>query len=301
MGNWRHFDESSELSLVLQDCASPAGGERHRPYSPDAYPTRPAPDRSRGVIAYAELSRVVEAEILPRLMLAHRVADRGAPCPSPRRPTPDQIARFSALLLSNDDDAATHVLGLLDDGLSLDALLLDLLAPAARHLGELWEADECDFVDVTVALGRLQAIARELCRRLEAGPMPREERRILLVPCPGETHLFGLSLAASFFRETGWHVSLGANRSVGDTLALAATDWFEVIGLSLSCEVHMPALTETVRALRAASRNRGVRILVGGPHFARMPGDGPRVGADAAAADGRSAPAIAESLLELRA
>lgn len=301
MGDWRHFSEPAELTLALQDCATSPGGDPSRGFSPSDLPPRPDPDRSRNAIAYAELSRVVEAEILPRLMLAHRVAARATPAAETRRPTVDQIARFSGLLLSNDDDATSHVIALLDEGLTLDTLLLDLLAPAARHLGELWEADECDFVDVTVALGRLQAIARELCTRLETGAVPEQGRSILLMPCPGETHLFGLSLAASFFREAGWDVSLGANRSVAELVDLVRGEWFEVIGLSLSCEVHIAAMTEAVRALRTASRNRGVRVLVGGPYFARMPGDGPRVGADAAAADGRSAPAIAESLLELRA
>lgn len=300
MGDWRHFDEPSELTLALQDCAASGDGDRHRAYAASDLPRRPARDRSRSAIAYEELSRVVEAEILPRLMLAHRTAAR-APTAAARHPTPAQIARFSSLLLSNDADATSDVIALLGDGLALDALLLDLLAPAARHLGELWEADECDFVDVTVALGRLQSIARELCTRFETGSIPQPGRSILLMPCPGETHLFGLSLAASFFREAGWDVSLGANRTMGELVDLVRTEWFEVVGLSLSCEVHIPAMADAVRTLRYASRNRGVRILVGGPYFTRLPGDGHRVGADAAAADGRSAPAIAEGLLELRA
>ena len=47
-------------------------------------------------------------------------------------------------------------------GASVETLYLDLLAPTARHLGDLWDADVCDFTEVTVGLGRLQQVLHEL-------------------------------------------------------------------------------------------------------------------------------------------
>lgn len=291
LGAWRHFGERFELAPTPQECGA----------VPDSYAAVPLPPPAAYSVT-ADLGCVIEGEILPRLMLAHRDKPRPTRLPVAHRPTPDQIARFSALLLDpREADVTAHVLGLLDEGLSLESLLLELLAPAARHLGELWESDDCDFVDVTMAVGRLQAIARTLCARLEDEAGPSTGRTILLLPCPGETHTFCLAIVASFFREAGWQVTTTGVDAGLNLVDLVQVEWFDVIGFTLSCEVLLPALTEAVRDLRKASCNRGLRVIVGGPHFLRRPDHVHLVGADATAGDGRIAPDVAESLLEKRA
>ena len=241
----------------------------------------------------AALARLVEAEILPRLMLAHRAAPRRPARP----PSPDEIERFSVLLLAPGPvDPDAQVDALLDGGLPLESLLLDLLAPAARHLGALWEEDACDFLAVTEGLGRLQAVTRRLCARLENGGLS-VDRRILLMPCPGETHAYGLSIVASFFREAGWEVTLLGGTGV-DAADLLRGGWFDAVGLSLSSDVHLSALQAALPALRHASRNPALAVLVGGPWFARTGAGAGAVGADACAVDARSGPGLAEALLD---
>jgi MerR family transcriptional regulator, light-induced transcriptional regulator len=243
--------------------------------------------------ASSALARLVEAEILPRLMLAHRAAPRR----SARPPSPDEIARVSALLLGPGPvDLDGQVDALLDGGLPLESLLLDLLAPAARHLGVLWEEDCCDFLTVTEGLGRLQAVTRRLCARLEGGGLS-VDRRILLMPCPGETHVYGLSIVASFFREQGWDATV-LGRAEADPEDVLGAGWYDAVGLSLSCDVLLPALKAAVPALRRASRNPNLAVIVGGPWFARTGATAEAVGADACAADARSAPGLAEALLD---
>jgi len=301
MGDCRQSDESLDIAAVLREFGGLIEGrERFAPAADLPCQWSPAP-RSAPTDAPERdtLARIVEAEILPRLMLAHRDPPPPVRLPVAHRPMPEQVARFCTLLLAPDDgDVTPHVLALLDDGLSLDGLMLDLLAPSARHLGALWEEDECDFVDVTLALGRLQAVARQMCARLETGGPAAGALRVLLVPGPGETHLFGLSLVASFFREAGWDTTIATSEQ---SLGLARAEWFDVIGLSLSCDVYVGACADAVRVLRGLSRNRAVRVMAGGPIFERDPDALRRVGADATAPDGLHAPAIAESLLEMRA
>lgn len=294
MGDWRHFGERLEASLPSGGCG-PAGDGlaafRDVPLAwPDPY--RHVPDA---------LARIVEAEILPRLMLAHRPVVR-RPAQGDRAPSPDEIAAFSALLLAPGPvDLDAQVNALREGGLPLARLLLDLLAPAARHLGALWEEDACDFMAVTEGLGRLQAISRRLCAQLENEAVPANGRSVLLLPCPGETHLLGLSIVASFFREAGWDVTTAVPGPELDPLDLVRADWFDVVGLSLSCDVLLPSLATRVAEVRRASRNPAVRILVGGPYFARTGGEAGIVGADACAPDGCLAPAAAEASLDRQA
>ncbi|MDR7036335.1 methanogenic corrinoid protein MtbC1 [Methylobacterium sp. BE186] len=248
---------------------------------------------------------MVEAEIIPRLMLAH-APSASSPRPFPRggrKPTPAEIATFSDLVLAPPgEEVEDRIEALIADGLSLESLLLDLLAPTARHLGYLWEEDICDFADLTVAMGRLQRIMHDLSLRYAAETFdPLRGRNILLCPCPGETHIFGLSILERFFRDAGWDVVGTALDATADPLGRAADEWFDVVGFSLHCEVHLPKLTEAVHNIRRRSHNPGVRVLVGGAIFVDNPGLAKLVGADATAADARSAVAIAESLLDLQA
>ncbi|MCJ2034271.1 B12-binding domain-containing protein [Methylobacterium sp. J-068] len=216
-------------------------------------------------------------------------------------PDAEQVAAFTDLMLAPaGDDLDARIAALLASGLATDSLLLDLLAPTARHLGTLWEEDLCDFVEVTRAMGRLQRIMREVVHRFGVEPVePREGRRILLLPCPGEAHSFGLTVVERFFREAGWDVTCTASEPSHDTLARVRNDWFDVVGLSLACDVLMSRMTETVAALRRDSRNPALRVMVGGPAFTANPEGCRQVGADAAASDARQALCIAESLLDL--
>ncbi|MBE7244059.1 MAG: cobalamin B12-binding domain-containing protein [Actinomycetospora chiangmaiensis] len=294
MGDWRHFGERLEYGTASAGCAPL--GEAHPAFRDPPLAWSESP-RARP----ETLARIVEAEILPRLMLAHRPAiSRRAT--TERAPSPQEIADFSTLLLAPgpvDIDVAVDALR--DGGLPLARLLLDLLAPAARHLGALWEEDACDFLAVTEALGRLQAVSRRLCAEMESESVSANGRSVLLLPCPGETHRFGLSIVASFFREAGWDVTTAVPGPDLDPLDLVRADWFDVVGLSLSCDVLMPALAATVADLRRASRNPGLRVLVGGPYFARHGGEAGIFGADACAPDAYLAPAAAEALLDRQA
>ncbi|MBX9931797.1 MAG: cobalamin B12-binding domain-containing protein [Methylobacterium sp.] len=236
------------------------------------------------------------------MMLAHR-ASQSPEMPRSATPTPDEIAAFADLLLSPEgDDTDGRIAHLLAGGLSVDSLLLDLLAPSARHLGLLWEEDLCDFTELTIAMGRLQRISYGLSSRFggeEDGGW--DGRSLLLLTCPGETHSFGVTLLDRFFRKAGWDTVCATEASGVDPVSLVRTEWFDVVGLSLACETLLPVLAETIEALRGASRNPDLHIMVGGPIFLDHPEYVFRVGADATARDARQAIAIAQRLLDLRA
>jgi methanogenic corrinoid protein MtbC1 len=248
-----------------------------------------------------DLARLVEAEIIPRLMIVHRPESHAAI--GIILPSPEQIETFSTLMLAPaEDEVEARIAALIDKGLTPESLLLDLLAPTARHLGVLWEEDLCDFTEVTVAMGRLQRIMHEVTRRFGGEtPQHRHGRSILLLPCPGEQHSFGLAVVEQFFRDAGWDVTSTVRDPGGDPLARVRTTWFDVIGLSLACEALLPTLVNVVAGLRRHSQNRAVRVMVGGPVFTADPDSCKCVGADATAGDARHAISTAESLLDLPA
>ncbi|MGH1575106.1 cobalamin B12-binding domain-containing protein [Methylobacterium sp. P31] len=243
------------------------------------------------------LARVIEGEILPRLRLLRRPP--GQARNATRQPTASEKERLHALLLAPGPvDLGTEVAALLGGDMALETVLLDLLVPAARHLGAIWEEDLCDFMAATEGLGRLQTLTHHMCVGLEEDAR-RAERSILLMPCPGETHLYGLSVVASFFRRAGWDATI-LNWTEPDAAHLLREGWFDAVGLSLACDVHLPVMRDTVSALRCASRNPALAVIVGGPWFARHEADARAVDADAYMADAQAAPSLVKALLDAR-
>lgn len=249
----------------------------------------------------AQLARTIEEEIIPRLMLAHRAPAEpvSAPPTAAHTISAEDVRHFAKLVLSHEEDVAFGTIQMLRErGVSVDKLYLDLLAPTARYLGELWEEDLCNFTDVTVGLGRLQRVLRELSPALGRGvEHPAQGRRVLLLPSPGEQHTFGLVMVAEFFRRSGWDVTGGAWAAGTDAAALVSAEWFDVLGFSLGAEVHLRALASSIEAVRHATCNRDLKILVGGPLFGVHPEFVGQVGADGMTIDGREAPLLAETLI----
>jgi methanogenic corrinoid protein MtbC1 len=248
----------------------------------------------------ARLVRTIEGEIVPRLVLARRVgkvadSHQGA-CGS--APDATDVKELVRLLLAHDAAVASaYVETVRQRGAALDVVCLELLAPAARELGLLWEEDECDFMQVTVGLCRLHQLLRELSAEFRCDtPETGLDRRILLAPCPGEQHTFGLSLVAQFLTRAGWDVWHEFPGSSAEILELVRGNWFAVVGLSLGSDLRLEAMAAMIRSIRHASRNRAVGVMVGGPLLLARPELVALVGADATAADGPQAVLRAESI-----
>lgn len=251
------------------------------------------------------LTQTIEQEIVPRLVLA-RSAGTARPVAPPAGTAPvsaEEVEELARLSTGRDPSAANRlVAAVLARGTPIETLYLELLAPAARRLGEQWSDDQCDFTQVTMGLWCLHELLRQTGNDLP-DPAGRRagDRSILLVPVPGEQHTFGLAMVASFFRRAGWSVWSEPLACSNDLVGIVRSEWFAVVGFSLSCATRMEALATNIRRVRRASRNPAVGILVGGPVFQERPELVVMAGADATAFDGRQAILQAESLVAMRA
>jgi methylmalonyl-CoA mutase cobalamin-binding subunit len=175
--------------------------------------------------------------------------------------------------------------------------MLDLLPAVARLFGQRWVSDESDFTSVTIALGHLQQLRRDIGGLPGIGLMPAgAPRRALLAPAPGEQHNFGVMIVDHFLHQAGWDVRTLSVCSLEEIVNLVARDSYEIVGLSISCDAYLLPLEKAVATLRRASKNRDVGIVVGGRLFVDRPELALLIGADAAALDGRDAVRQAERL-----
>jgi MerR family transcriptional regulator, light-induced transcriptional regulator len=249
----------------------------------------------------AHLARTIETDVIPRLVQAHRApAANSAPSSlNGSVPSAAELQSFVQQIISdNEEQVADTLTALRARGVSVEALYLHLFGPTARRLGEMWEDDACDFSTVTIALGRLQRLLRELSPAFGSEvDHPPNGRRALFVQPRDEQHSFGLSMVAEFFRRDGWDVIGGIGGAVADPAAIVRSEWVDVVGFSVGTDVRFAWLKETIAAVRAASRNPGLHVLVGGPPFAARPERVSEVGSDGTAQDGKDAPRVAEVLL----
>lgn len=250
------------------------------------------------------LAQAVEYQIIPRLMLAHRQSHECAYTPEHAFAaiSPQDVLEFTQLVLRGDDEEVQgRVNGFRELGVPVQSLFLDLFAPVARHLGDLWDQDLCEFTDVTLALGRLQRLLRDNTDLHQQPAKLREDGqafRIMLLPCPGEQHTFGLSLVAELFHSAGWDVSTDFSSDPQlNAQTLAQKDWYDVMGFSLGSETNLHRLSQIMQNVRKSSMNRRISIIVGGPLFVAHPEYADQICADAIITNGKDAPELAAQLV----
>ena len=247
------------------------------------------------------LAETIEVEIIPRLMLAHRAGPSRSEGSATRTLRPDlhteDVEEFTRLILLSGDLARQFVTDLVSHKVRPETIFLDLLAPCARRLGDLWKEDICDFCQVTLGLGHLHAMLRDFGYSYSGSTFPSAEgRRALLTAAPGEQHTFGISMVSEFLTRAGWDISGSPTLSREELVRLVRQESFALVGLSLSAERNLDNLESCIEAIRRNSRHDNCVVMVGGPYFVDHPEVAEQVGADSTAWDAQDAAARAEDL-----
>lgn len=234
------------------------------------------------------IAALVCDDIVPRLAQLHAAA----------HPTAQDIAHLAWLVIASDGQEATdYVRQLRNGGITVDCLFEELLEPAARRLGELWDEDEVDFVDVTLGVGRLQALLSVFNSTHEIAPAGNL-RSVLMLTVPGEQHSFGIAMVERFLDAGGWTVTTGHEASPGRLGEMVRRQWFAVAGLTLTARHEIPAAQQAIRAIRSQSLNPAIGIMAGGPLFCREPDLAAAIGADGTATSAVGAVLLAQKLLD---
>jgi methanogenic corrinoid protein MtbC1 len=245
------------------------------------------------------LARLIEGEIIPRLLMAHQPAKMSRIGPAPGRITQAEVSQFAHLAVVEDlHSLIEHVNAFVVRGVRVEQIYFDLLSPAAKLLGFMWEQDACSFTDVTVALCRLQQIVYEVSENAGEAPATAPHRNALFAMTPGDQHSFGMVLVSEFFRQSGWRTTTAPNASLAELERTVSSERFDLIGFSMSDAQWLERLPGVIVALRQASLHPGVRIMVGGRVFSEQPALFAIVGADATAEDARLAAQMAVKLVD---
>lgn len=244
----------------------------------------------------SQLGKTIENELIPRLMLAFDSRQTDLDPARVRASLADHVPEFVQLLIEQDAYvAARYVEVLRSDGYPLANLYLDLLGPAARRLGDMWEEDTCSFADVTIGVCRMHQVLLEFTRCFDAtASSGKDSRNALVAPVPGEQHTFGLFMVMEFLRRDGWNCYSGTPATRKEFLALARAHDFELIGLSVSADRHVDDARRLIADLK---RSSAAKIVVGGGSILDNPELAKELGADGMASDGREAVQVIDALV----
>ncbi|RUP00585.1 response regulator [Hyphomicrobium sp.] len=122
----------------------------------------------------AQLTRTIECEIIPRLLLAHGCSAQMGQniAPIGAEEARDEVAELVQLVLASEMTvAASYVESKRIQGATLETLFQALIVPAARLIGDMWKADICSFHEFSEALSRLQVMLAELTPATEKGTL----------------------------------------------------------------------------------------------------------------------------------
>jgi MerR family transcriptional regulator, light-induced transcriptional regulator len=212
------------------------------------------------------------------------------------------VEEFTQLSLTADaHELLDFVDRCLESGSSVETIYVELLAPAARKLGEYWEEDSEDFVGVTMGLWRIQEILRELTLRIPPKSRPGHgQRSALFSSMPGEQHSFGTLMISECFQRAGWDTDVLIEPTQSELTAKFAKQHYDLIGLTVSCDCSKGALSSLVNTIKAVSVNPHIRIMIGGRVVNEQPSLVVDSGADATAKDACAAVELADHLVPVR-
>lgn len=167
-------------------------------------------DDSKGVQRLANLRgdckdsllTVIDEQIIPRLLNVQKFFTTNAvPQMDETSGTGlPEVEAFSQHCLSGDGLKAHQIVDALTDrGMTQERIFMELITPAARRLGVLWEQDLCDFTQVTCGLAMMHQVIYRLGYQSPAGQSEAgTSERIMLACAPGSQHFLGLTIVADF-------------------------------------------------------------------------------------------------------
>lgn len=168
-------------------------------------------------------------------------------------------------------------------------IYLQVLQPALREIGRLWQQNEISVADEHLATAITQAAMARLYEQVFTWQYGTGHT--LIAACADvERHEIGLRMLCDLLELEGWETTyLGATVPVESLVSMVRKRRPTAVALSVALVPHLPRLRTMIQAIREAMRDAQPVIVVGGRPFLDDPQLATRLGADFTAPDASAA------------
>ena len=178
----------------------------------------------------------------------------------------DQANEF-VTLITRDGPQKTEpfIAELLNIGVSVDTIVLDLIPRIARKLGDQWVSDSLSFTEVTIATGRLQKLIYGLDHLFqETRTHAPTAHSIFVSASPGSHHTLGPLILSNYFTWAGWNVHSESTPTQEGIQARVANQKLTAIAISVADYDQLDQLPKLIQSIRNKSLNPAIIVLTGG-------------------------------------
>ena len=196
-----------------------------------------------------------------------------------------QRAYFDALRAGDRRRAFSVVDRARAEGLDVQGLYMDVLQPAMREIGRLWQRNEMTVAQEHLATAITQMVMARTYDEIAAAAQATTHS-VIAACAESERHELGLRMICDLLERAGWDATyLGAAVPTDSLVQLARERRPDALILSASLPPHVPQLQHTIAAVRNAMGGDAPYIVVGGRPFLDDEGLAARLGADGTAPD----------------
>jgi MerR family transcriptional regulator, light-induced transcriptional regulator len=197
-------------------------------------------------------------------------------------------AYLSALRAGDRRRAFRAIDGARAAGLTLSVIYLEVLQPAMREIGRLWQENQLSVAEEHLAT----AITLSVMLRItdDSTWSPPRPRSLIAACAEHERHEIGLRMLCDLLDQDGWETHyLGPTVPTESLVDMVRERNPDAVALSASISPHLPHVRDTIRAIRDATAPGTPLILLGGRPFLEQPALALRLGADLTASDAADA------------
>lgn len=210
---------------------------------------------------------------------------------------PERVERYLRLLLERERREATRlILDLVEEGVDIRDIYLNIFQASQREVGRLWQTNEITVAQEHYCTAATQQVISQLYPYIFADTPG--DRKMVMACASAELHELGARIVADFFEMEGWDTYfLGANVPAESIVSELRESGADLLGLSVSLADKVPLVKQIIADVRKADLDRSVKILAGGRPFIVDSNLWKKVGADGYARDARGAVARADELV----
>jgi len=201
-----------------------------------------------------------------------------------------------AVINGNRDKAVQLTKQALDEGVDPARILNEGLIAGMQVVGEKFKNNEFYIPEVLVAARAMKAAMEVLRPILTERPDIKPLATVVIGTVRGDLHDIGKNLVAMMLEGAGFKViDLGVDTPPEKFVEAVKEHEAKIVGMSALLTTTMPAMKDTIEALKAAGIRDKVIVMVGGAPLTQEYADS--IGADGYAPDAASAVDKAKELL----